>query len=579
MARRRSVVFIRTQSNGPRTYLLLVENERVDGRLVQRVLHRFGRLDELRASGQIDTVMRGLGRYADKLAVLDAHAKGEATESLTKTIGPPLIFERLWQECGVPEVMQAELLGRRFGFDVERAIFLTVLHRLMAPGSDRAAERWKADYALPGTAAIGLHQLYRAMRWLGAPLPAAQQAGATPFAPRTRKDRVEEALFARRRDLFNGNLHLVFFDTTSLYFEGAGGDTLGRHGHSKDHRPDLRQMVVAVVLDMEGHPICSELWPGNTTDVTTLVPIVDRLKQRFHVEDVCIVADRGMISAATIEALEARHWSYLLGVRMRSSTEARAVVEAAGGCAFQEVYPARELSHDAAPLRVAELWVEDRRYILCFNDEQARKDRYDREAIVAALETALAQGDKALIGNKGYRRFLRSQGTRFTIDEAKVAEDARYDGLWVLRTNTPFEPLVAALAYKELWRVEATFRTMKSVLETRPIYHRRDEAIRGHVFCSFLALLLRQELERRLAAKGRHFEWAEVVGDLDALHETAIDVQGHPFVIRSEAKRTAGKVFQACGVGLPPVVRPAETVGASDAEEPGGRVTTASARP
>jgi hypothetical protein len=208
-------------------------------------------------------------------------------------------------------------------------------------------------------------------------------------------------------------------------------------------------MVVAVVLDVDGHPMCSELWPGNTTDVTTLVPIVDRLKQRFHVEDVCIVADRGMISADTIDALEARQWSYVLGVRMRSSEEARAVVEAAGTYGFDEVYPARECSHDPAPLRVAELWAEERRYILCFNEEQARKDRYDRETIVAALETALAQGDKALIGNKGYRQFLRSQGTRFTIGEAKVAQDARYDGLWVLRTNTPLTPLVAALALQD----------------------------------------------------------------------------------------------------------------------------------
>lgn len=571
-------MFIRTQTNGPRTYLLLVENERVDGRLVQRVLHRFGRLDELRAAGQVDTLIRGLGRYADKLVVLDAHAKGDTTQSRTKTIGPPLIFERLWDACCVPEVLQAELLTRRFGFDVERAIFLTVRHRLMAPGSDRAAERWKEDYVLPGTDAIGLHQLYRAMHWLGAALPAAQQAAATPFGPRTRKDRIEEALFARRRDLFNGNLRLVFFDTTSLYFEGAGGETLGHHGHSKDHRPDLRQMVVAVVLDMEGHPICSELWPGNTTDVTTLVPIVDRLKQRFHVEDVCIVTDRGMISAGTIDALEAREWSYILGVRMRSSTEARAVVEAASGCAFHEVYPARMLSHDPAPLRVAEVSVADHRYIVCFNEEQARKDRHDREAIVAALEAALAHGDKALIGNKGYRRFLRSQGTRFTIDDAKVAEDARYDGLWVLRTNTPLEPMVVALAYKDLWRVEAIFRTMKSVLETRPIYHRRDETIRGHVFCSFLALVLRQELERRLAAKGRTFEWADVVRDLEALQETAIRLQGHAFVIRSEVKRTAGKVFQACGVAIPPIVRAVENTEAAAPEEDAGRVTTPSAR-
>lgn len=555
-------MFIRTQTNGSRTYLLLVENERVDGRLVQRVLHRLGRLDALQASGQLDTLVRSLGRFADKVAILDAHAKGETTVTETRTIGPGLIFERLWRECGIQAVLHEQLATRRFGFDVERAIFLTVLHRLIAPGSDRAAERWKQDYAFAGTESLDLQHLYRAMRWLGTPLPAAEQAGATPFAPRTQKDRVEEALFARRRDLFDESLHLVFFDTTSIYFEGAGGQTLGHHGHSKDHRPDLRQMIVGLVLDADGQPVCTEMWPGNTTDVKTLIPIVDRLKQVFHVRDVCIVADRGMISAETMAALEDRDWFYILGVRMRSSTEAQAVVDAGG--AFTEIFPARTASHDPSPLQVKEVVVGAHRYIVCRNEEQARKDRHDRAAIVAALRTALPHGDKALVGNKGYRRFLKSQGARFTIDDAKVERDARYDGLWVLRTDTDLEPLVVALAYKHLWMVEAIFRSMKSVLETRPIYHQRDEAIRGHVFCSFLALVLRQELQRRLAAKKWSLEWDDVMHDLNALHETAITIDRQAYVVRSETKRTVGKVFQACGVAIPPALRPADVPATTD---------------
>ena len=564
-------MFIRTQTNGPRTYLLLVENERVDGRLVQRVLHRLGRLDELRASGQLDTLVRSLGRFAEKVAVLDAHGKGETTPTHTVTVGPGLIFERLWRECGLQAVLQEQLAPRRFDFDVERAIFLTVLHRLMAPGSDRAAERWKQDYALTGTESLGLHQLYRAMRWLGSALPASEQAAATPFGPRTRKDRVEEAVFARRRDLFNQQLQLVFFDTTSIYFEGAGGETIGQYGHSKDHRPDLRQLVVGLVLDEEGRPVCSELWPGNTTDVKTLIPIVDRLQQVFHVRDVCLVADRGMISAETIAAIEEREWFYILGVRMRSSTEAQAVVDADGH--FTMVFPRRTATHDAAPLQVKDVTVGDHRYVVCLNEEEARTDAHDRDAIVSALRTALAHGDKALVGNKGYRRFLKSQGTRFTIDEARVDADVRYDGLWVLRTNTTLAPRIVALAYKQLWMVEAIFRSMKSVLETRPISHQRDDAIRGHVFCSFLALVLRQELERRLAAKHWALEWAHVVHDLDALQETTITIDDHAYIVRSEPKRTVGKVFQACGVAIPPTLRSAADP--APPSEPGhGRVTT-----
>jgi hypothetical protein len=569
-------VFIRTQTNGSRTYLLLVENERVDGRLVQRVLHRFGRLDELRATGQLDALIQSLGRFAEKVVVLDAHAKGDTLPTETVTVGPGLIFDRLWRESGIGEVLQAELATRRFAFNVERAIFLTVLHRLMAPGSDRAAERWQQDYGLPGTEPLSLHQLYRAMRWLGAALPKAEQTGATPFGPRTRKDRIEEGLFARRRDLFNQRLQLVFFDTTSIYFEGAGGETVGQYGHSKDHRPDLRQMVVGLVLDDEGRPVCSELWPGNTTDVTTLIPIVERLQQVFQVRDVCVVADRGMISETTIAEIEDRGWFYILGVRMRSSNEAQAVVDDDGR--FTTVFGARTTSHDVAPLQVKEVTVDDHRYVVCRNDEEARKDAHDREAIVQALRTALAHGDKALVGNKGYRRFLQTHGERFAIDEAKIADDARFDGLWVLRTNTTLASRNVALAYKQLWMVEAIFRSMKSVLETRPIYHQRDDTIRGHVFCSFLALVLRQEIQRRLAAKAWTVEWEHVVRDLDALHETTITLDERRYVVRSQAKRTAGKVFQACGVALPPALR-----SLAAAESPPGsarkRVTTPAPQP
>jgi len=548
-------VFIRTQTNGDRTYLLLVENERIDGRLVQRVLYRLGRLDQLQASGQLDGLVKSLGRFSEKLLVLDAHARGESLPTQTVTIGPALIFERVWRECGIADVLAERVGRRRFGFSVERAIFLTVLHRLFAPGSDRAAERWRHGYAISGTEDLDLHQLYRAMRWLGTPLPKAQQPGATPFAPRTTKDLIEEALFARRRDLFS-QVHVVFFDTTSLYFYGAGGDTVGRHGHSRDHRPDLRQMVVGMVLDLEGRPICTELWPGNTTDVTTLIPVVDRLKQKFQVEEVCVVADRGMISAQTIDALEARGLTYILGVRMRSSKEAQAIAGTDAGH-YRTVFPRRTTAHDPAPLRVKQVWRDDRRYIVCFNPDEAEKDQKDRAAIVAALEKALTQGDKSLIGNKGFRRFLKTQGTRFALDDAKITADTQYDGKWVLRTNTGLAMDVAALAYKHLFMVEAIFRSMKSLLETRPIYHQKDETIRGHVFCSFLALVMRQELERRLAEQASPFEWADIVRDLDYLQETTITVNEKAYVIRSQVKGTVGKVFQATGVAIPPAIRPA----------------------
>jgi transposase len=546
-------LFVRTQTNGSRTYLLIVDNEWVDGKVKQRVLHRLGRLDELLASGQLDALVQSLGRFSEKLAVLGAHARGESIATRSARIGPGLIFERLWQACSIDNVLTPLLDGRRFEFSVERAIFLTVLHRLLAPGSDRAAEKWKDDYAIEGVAGLELQHLYRAMAWLGEALPNSPQDGATPFAPRTNKDLIEEALFRRRRDLFS-DLDIVFFDTTSIYFEGEGGETIGQRGHSKDHRPDLKQMVVGMVLDRNGNPVCSELWPGNTADVKSLVPIVERLQKRFGIASVCIVADRGMISAETLAEVELRKWQYILGVRMRSSTEAKAVVARAGR--YAEVHPKSDDRDDPSPLKVKDVWVEDaRRYVVCVNEDQATKDRHDREAVVAALRDALRQGDKSLVGNKGYRKYLRAGGKQFAVDEEKIQEEARYDGKWVLTTNTDLPAAEVALKYKQLWMVEDVFRSMKSLLDTRPIYHKCDETIRGHVFCSFLALLLRQELEERLARKEWKLEWADVIRDLDNLVEMEVAISGKGYVFRGQSSGVAGKVFQACGVALPPVLR------------------------
>lgn len=547
-------MFVRTQTNGSRTYLLIVDNQWVDGKVKQRVLFRLGRLDQLLAAGRLDALVQSLGRFSEKLAVLGAQARGESVAARSSRIGPALIFQRLWEACSIDKVLRHLLRDRRFEFSVERAIFLTVLHRLFSPGSDRAAEKWKDDYTMPGVGGLGLHHLYRAMAWLGEELPQDHQSGATPFAPRTIKDLVEEELFAQRRDLFS-QLDLVFFDSTSIYFEGEGGQTLGRRGHSKDHRPDLKQMVVGVVLDQDGTPVCSELWPGNTADVKSLAPVVERLKTRFRIGTVCIVADRGMISAETVAEIEKREWRYILGVRMRSSTEAKAVLGRAGR--YAEVHPKSTDPDAPSALKVKEVWVEgQRRYVVCVNEDQAAKDRYDREAVVAALHEALRRGDKSLVGNRGYRKFLRSGGQQFAVDEDKVKQEARYDGKWVLTTNTDLPACEVALKYKQLWMVEAVFRSMKSLLDTRPIFHKCDETIRGHVFCSFLALVLRKELEDRLARKQWKLEWADVIRDLDNLLEMEVSISGKGYVFRSEAKGTTGKVFQACGVAVPPALRP-----------------------
>ena len=551
-------MFVRTKTSGAHQYLQIVRNQRLDGRVRQQVVATLGRLDVLQSQGQIDGLVRSCARFAEKVSVLDAYQRQGLPAAETVRIGPPLVFERLWRELGLPAILEELLADRRYEFAVERAVFVTVLHRLMASGSDRAAEHWCRDYAIDGVQDLQLHHLYRAMAWLGEELGADQQAGATGLAPRCVKDRIEEALFVCHQTLFS-NLDLVFFDTTSVYFEGQGGETIGQHGHSKDHRPDLPQMVVGAVLDGTGRPICCELWPGNTTDVKTVIPIVDRLQERFHIQRICIVADRGMISKQTLAELgqPTRGVHFILGARMRLVKEVRAVVLADAG-PYEEVYGPKAHSKAPSPLEVKEVKVGPRRYVVCRNADQAKKDREDRHAIVAHLREQLKQGDKSLVGNQGYRKYLKTAGAgrRFEIDETKIQEEEKYDGLWVLQTDLDLPAKEVALRYKELWRVELIFRTVKTILENRPIYHKVDATIRGHVFCSFLALVLLKELQTRMAQRGWPYEWDRLRADLDSLQEVTVRAAGRPFVIRTQTRGAAGRALQAAGVALGPTVRP-----------------------
>lgn len=522
-------MFIRIKGTEPYRYLQIVENHREGKQTRQRVLCTLGRVDQLEASGSTDALLRSLARFGKQVQLVERYSRGQLEAKAVRQIGPDLVFGRLWQTTGVGGVVKDLLKDRRFEFPVEQAIYLAVLHRLFEPGSDRACQRWKDDLRIPRTDGLELHHLYRAMRWLG-----------------DNKDSVEEALFYRRRDLFS-EFTLAFFDTTSIYFEGQGGETLGQYGHSKDHRSDLRQMMVGAVLDGDGRPLSCQMWPGNHADSQALLPVVDRIKERFTLKRVCWVADRGMVSRKTIEQLEERQLEYILGARMRSQREVREDVLGRAG-RYREV---------EENLLVKEVWVEGRRYIVCYNPSEAAKDASDRLAIVHSLEDKLKEGLVQLLGNQGYRRFLRAEKGAVIIDRNKVEADERYDGKFVLRTNASLDAGEIAVQYKRLLLVEQFFRAAKSLLHTRPVFHQWDATIKGHVFCSFLALVLFDELKRRTKERGWDLEWNDIRHDLESLSEVEVKEGADTYQLRTPLQGVAGKMLQAVGVAIPPSVRAA----------------------
>jgi transposase len=556
-------MFFRLKKSGERAYVQIVENKRVDGAVRQSVIATLGRADELDASGALASLLASGAKLTDQVLLinaLDEDADGALSGS-AKRIGGPLLFGKIWERLGIADVLGDLLRDRAFEFAVERAVFVATLHRIFVSGSDRDCSSWMEDYDIAGSDGLDLHHFYRAMAWLGEEM---EEKSEDALAPRCVKDVIEEKLFDKRRDLFC-DLSAVFMDTTSLSFYGEGGETLGEHGYSKDYRPDLKQMILALIVDGNGRPICTEMWPGNTADVTTLLPVIDRLRQRFSIGRVCVVADRGMISAATIEGLEARKLEYILGARERSDAIVRKIV-LENEAPFVPLLLERKTGE--TQLFVKQVMIEGKRYIVCRNEAEAEKDRKDREAIVAALDAQLKKGDKALIGNSAYRRYLRKRaGTKdktkgkdkddraFEIDVGKLAEEARFDGVFVLRTNANVTPLQAVLRYRDLLQVENLFLRTKAIMRTRPIFHSSDAAIRGHVFCSFLALAMQKYLDDLSREAAVAPEWKQLLRDLDRLQQVRIQYRGADWLVRTDAAPTITALFRQAHVALPPRAR------------------------
>ena len=467
-----------------------------------------GRIEDLRDSGQLSgcSVRRALRCESHRR---QRRRRGRRHASAARRIGPALVFERLWEETGCRQVIEDLAGSRKHGFPLERAVFLTVLHRLFAGGSDRAADRWREDYAIDGAADIDLHHLYRAMAWLGEELSEDQQDGATLFAPRCLKDVIEEELFARRRNLFS-KLDLVFMDTTSLYFEGASGQTLGQRGFSKDHRPDLNQMILAVLLDGDGRPVCTEMWPGNTADVGSLVPVVDRLRKRFSIQRVCVVADRGMISAETIAELEARGLCYILGVRERSDKLVRDLVLAdpAPFIPLTIAKRGKEIDYEAKAVMLA-----GRRYIVCRNREEMKKTPPPEPRSWPRSSVSSRKAIKPLSATRAIGAFSRRQTT--TISSSIAPRRRRTQVRRNLRAAHQRRSLAARnhalLQTCGWWSARSEPRKACSPRARFSIARR---TIRGHVSCSFLALVLKKELEDRIATLGHASSWPNVLADL-----------------------------------------------------------------
>jgi hypothetical protein len=506
-------------------YVQLAHNRRRGKSTQAEVLVNLGREDHLDLDG-LGRLARSINRYLGEGAAEAGAGDGESLElESSRPLGSAWLLDGLWRQLGVGEALRAAVGGRRFTTDVERVLFALVANRAIDPTSKLAAAEWATcDVVIPGLGGMDEDHAYRAMDVL-----VAGDAQA----------KVQEAVFFAVANLLNLEVDLLFFDTTSTYFERDDEEPDGgfrRYGHSKDHRPDLPQVVIGLAVTREGIPVRIWTWPGNTSDAVILPEVKDGLRG-WRLGRVVTVIDRGFSSDANLAYLARAGGQWIAGERMRDgSPDAQAALSRQGR--YQSVRD---------NLRVKEVRVGDggaaRRFIVCHNPVEAERDKTKRDDAVARLEAELGRiaadraRDKAkqtrrANGEEGHRRaecalrdhptlsrYLRQLPTgRLVIDRAKIRAEERLDGKFLLSTSDPdLSAEDVALGYKNLLEAERGFRDLKSTLELRPVFHRLEPRIRAHVLLCWLALLLIRVAERRTG-----MTWRRINTDMSRLHEVVL---------------------------------------------------------
>ena len=552
----------RTKRGEAVRYLQLAHNERNErGVPVARVIHSFGREDALDREA-LRRLVRSIERFLGSEETLRAQTPEGFRFLGAPEAGGPHVLDALWSELGIGKAI-TRVAGRGRGrSQVERAIFTMVCQRCLDPASKLEATRWLGrDVVIPGIAAVSDDELYRAMDFL-----------------LSCQERVQESVFFSIASLLNLEVDVIFFDTTSTYFEldvdedaadeedespGASAEEgpLRRLGHSKDHRPDLPQVVIGLAVTREGIPVRVWVWPGNTND-QTLVEQVKRDLAGWRLGRAIYVVDSGFSGRDNLRHLRSGGGHYIAGVKLRSG-----MPETEQALSRQGRY--RQVRDN---LRVKEVRVGNGdaavRYVVCHNPAEAERDRLRREQRIARIEAELARlaeqrqrattkaereqhlrGECALRDHPTLSRYLRqTKGGRLSLDRARIAAEERLDGKYLLTTSDPsLSAEDVALGYKQLQEAERSFRDLKGTLLLRPVFHRKDERIRAHVLVCFLALVL-----VRLAETRGGETWRTIRAELGQIRQGHFRSQEGDFTQTSELTARQRELHAALGVPEPP---------------------------
>lgn len=529
-------------------YVQLAHNVRLPGRRnpVARVIHSFGREEELDRAA-LARLVRSISRFLEPSEQLRASAPEELRFLDSKPLGGGYVLDCLWRRLGIEAALGRLARGRRVTPAVERLLFALVCNRALAPSSKRAALEWAAeDVRLPGVGALGPDPqvFYRAMDFL-----------------LDCEEEIQREVFFSVANLLNLEVDVIFFDTTSTYFETEaedGGDEeaglagLRRFGESKDHRPDLPQVVVGLAVTREGIPVRCWVFPGNASDQVLIRQVKDDLRA-WKLHRVLWVVDTGFASEENRRYLQRAGGHYIVGEKLR-----------AGHPNLEALARPGRYRTVGDNLEVKQVWVGEgerrRRFVVCRNLHEAARDAARREKALARIADELAaierkrtaeerrDAEALLLAHPSLGRHLTRRRGRLAIDAAKVKAEERVDGKFLLSTSDDsLSPEDVALGYKQLIEVERGWRALKHVIDLRPVYHRKEERVRAHVLLCFLALLLTRIIEVEVGDT-----WPTIRRELQRIHLGEFHGSAGRVLQRTETTPAQRDILRALALDEPP---------------------------
>ena len=508
-----------------REYLLVVEGKRINGKVRQRIIANLGRLDLIKESRLSDLLIDKLKDYTKYTQLMDM---AKTSCDWSKEYGIILVLRRLWEGMGLDELFKKYLKSYKYKTNLSECILALVISRLLEPGSEHHTGTWLNSVYEPKWENLQLQHFYRALDFIY-----------------HHKQDLEKDLFFKAANLFNQELDLVMFDTTSIKYWGEGQDIdILQYGYSKEKRGDLKQLIIGILMTKEGLPVACEVFPGNTSDLKSFLFILEKLKEEYKIGKLIWVADRGMVSTDSISKLNELKQEYILGVKMRQFNRERKDKF----LSLDGMFPVRD------DLYVKEIVVPNEgRYIICFNPKEAELERKKREFFRKVLKKKIEKSTtKEWIIKNDYRKYIDITKGEIELNEKRLRAENQFDGKWVLLTNSKIDSKQVALCYKDLWQIEASFRDLKDDLETSPIYHFTERRIIAHIFVSFLSLLLKITFNKKLRQIDKDASFQEVFEATGQIKAVKLTEGRKEIIFRTEFPPKAHLAFKAAGVAPPP---------------------------